>query len=175
MEKSNLKRPPDVNEALSSMLWTPYERPTQTSSSSSSSSIESLYVEEQQRRLIIEQQKRRFNRHSNPLPNSMNSWWNNQQQQTTSRYSFPHYGNNLPSSRHSNNNFTSSTSKQTISSYMESGNCHEQIVIQPTLVHSITTDDFYRYQVIKWNSNLHFLMILERLFVCLSINNLQST
>jgi hypothetical protein len=200
MEKSNLKRPPDVNEALSSMLWTPYERTTQTSSSSSSSSIESLYVEEQQRRLLIEEQRRRFNRQSNPLPNSMN-WWNNQQHEqstTTSRYSFPYYGNYFPSSRHLNNNninFTSSsTSKQTISSSIESGNCHEQIIIQPAFVHSLTTDDFYRYQVIKRNFKfsqffslllkihllkvLHFLMI--RCCCCvviiwLSINNLQST
>lgn len=174
MEKSNLKRPPDVNEALSSMLWTPYERPIQTSSSSSSSSIESLYVEEQQRRLLIEEQRRRFNRQSNPLPNSMN-WWNNQQQHeqtttTTSRYSFPYYGNYFPSSRHLNNNninFTSSSnSKQTISSSIESGNCHEQIIqIQPALVHSLTTDDFYRYQVIKRNIFLLLKIICSNFYI----------
>lgn len=152
MEKSNCKRPPDVNEALSSMLWTPYERPVQTSSSSSSSSIESLYVEEQERK--------RFNRQSNPLPNSMN-WWNNPnqpdpQQHPSNRYSFPYYGNFFPPSRHLNNNVALTSTS------VDVGNRHEQIIIQntspyhPTLVHSLTADDFYRYQVIKFENSFSF-------------------
>lgn len=172
MEKSNMKRPPDVNEAISSMLWTPYEQSMQTSSSDSpssstvSSSTESFSDDEQ---LLEEQRRRLFNRRSNPLPNSLN-WWNSQSQNhynhepehqqhpitTSSRYSFPYYGNYLPSSRHFN---TPLASKQIVGD----DNRHGQIIIhntlpfQPTMVHSFT-DDFYRFQVINiFSFNFHFM------------------
>lgn len=117
MDKSRYKRPPDVNEALSSMLWTPYDQAT-----------DSLSDDERER------EKRKFNRHSNPLPSSLN-WWNSHvpsiHPASSLRYSFPFPGNCVPSTN--NNNNATNTSSTTTSS---------------TMVHSFT-DDFYQYQVIK--------------------------
>jgi len=88
MDKSRYKRPPDVDEALSSMLWTPYDQTVNTSSSST----DSLSDDERER------EKRKLNRYSNPLPSSLN-WWNSHVSNihpTSLRYSFPFYGNYLP-------------------------------------------------------------------------------
>lgn len=146
MEKARSKRPPDVNEALSSMLWTPYDQTANTSSSS-----DSLTDDERQRG------ERKLNRYSNPLPNSLN-WWNSpipSSQSMTLRYSFPYYGNYLPPSHHSPNddNFASTTTtKRTISTTIDAGNHGPAIntssTFSTTMVHSFT-DDFYQYQVIK--------------------------
>ncbi|KAL7025160.1 hypothetical protein ACKWTF_013371 [Chironomus riparius] len=88
MDKSRYKRPPDVDEALSSMLWTPYDQTVNTSSSST----DSLSDDERER------EKRKLNRYSNPLPSSLN-WWNSHVSNihpTSLRYSFPFNGNYLP-------------------------------------------------------------------------------
>lgn len=87
MDKSRYKRPPDVDEALSSMLWTPYDQAA--SSSSSSLSTDSLTDDERER------EKRKQNRYSNPLPNSLNCWnsYVSNVHPTSLRYSFPFYGN----------------------------------------------------------------------------------
>jgi hypothetical protein len=140
MDKTRSKRPPDVNEALSSMLWTPYDETANTSSSA-----DSLTDDERQRG------ERKLNRYSNPLPNSLN-WWNSSHipdpQPIALRYSFPYYGNYLPAS----DNFSSTTTtKRTISTTIDVGN-HGQTIntstFSTTMVHSFT-DDFYQYQVIK--------------------------
>lgn len=140
MDKPRSKRPPDVNEALSSMLWTPYDETANTSSSA-----DSLTDDERQRG------ERKLNRYSNPLPNSLN-WWNSSHIPSPSsaalRYSFPYYGNYLPES----DNFSSTTTtKRTISTTIDVGN-HGQTfntsTFSTTMVHSFT-DDFYQYQVIK--------------------------
>lgn len=139
MDKTRSKRPPDVNEALSSMLWTPYDETANTSSS------DSLTDYERQRG------QRKLNRYSNPLPNSLN-WWNSHipdPQPMAVRYSFPYYGNYLPTSE----NFSSATTttKRTISTTIDVGN-HSQTIntstFSTTMVHSFT-DDFHQYQVIK--------------------------
>lgn len=140
MDKPRSKRPPDVNEALSSMLWTPYDEAANTSSSSA----DSLTEDERQRG------QRKLNRYSNPLPNSLN-WWNSQiptQQPMALRYSFPYCGDYLPT----NDNFSSTTTtKRTISTTIDVGN-HGQTIntstFSTTMVHSFT-DDFHHYQVIK--------------------------
>lgn len=123
MDKSRYKRPPDVNEALSSMLWTPYDQTTNISSSST----DSLSDDERER------EKRKFNRHSNPLPSSLN-WWNshvpNIHPTSSLRYSFPFYGNCVPSMNNNNSNNVSSDAGMTTT----------------TMVRSFT-DDFYQYQV----------------------------
>lgn len=159
MEKSRSKRPPDVNEALSSMLWTPYDQTANTSSST-----DSLTDDERQRG------ERKLNRYSNPLPNSLN-WWNSSipsSHPMTLRYSFPYYGNYLPSHLPNNDddddNFASTTTtKRTISTTIDVGN-HGQTIntstFSTTMVHSFT-DDFYQYQVIKI-----FQLRLLLLYVC---------
>lgn len=143
MDKSSRsKRPPDVNEALSSMLWTPYDQTTNASSSS-----DSLTEEEKQRG------ERKLNRYSNPLPNSLN-WWNSHVQSSQPvalRYSFPYYGNHhLPTT---NNFATSATTKRTVSTSIDVSGNHGATINTSTfsnaMVHSFT-DDFYRYQVIKF-------------------------
>jgi hypothetical protein len=141
MDKPRSKRPPDVNEALSSMLWTPYDETANTSSSSANA----LTDDERQRG------ERKLNRYSNPLPNSLN-WWNSSHipdsQPMALRYSFPYCGNYLPTS----DSFSSTTTtKRTISTTIDVGN-HGQTIntstFSTTMVHSFT-DDFYQYQVIK--------------------------
>lgn len=142
MEKARSKRPPDVNEALSSMLWTPYEHAANNSSSS-----DSLTDNERQRG------ERKLNRYSNPLPNSLN-WWNSpipNSQSMTLRYSFPYYGNYLPSPSPADNFASTTTTKRTISTTIDVGNHGPAIntsTFSTTMVHSFT-DDFYHYQVIK--------------------------
>lgn len=141
MEQPRSKRPPDVNEALSSMLWTPYDQAANTSSS------DSLTDDERQKG------ERKLNRYSNPLPNSLN-WWNSHMQSSQPmalRYSFPYCGNYFPSHA-TNNNFSSTTAtKRTVSKTIDVGN-HGQTIntstFSTTMVHSLT-DDFYQYQVIK--------------------------
>lgn len=150
MDQPRSKRPPDVNEALSSMLWTPYDR-----SANTSSSCDSLTEDERQRG------ERKLNRYSNPLPNSLN-WWNSHIQQTQPmalRYSFPCYGNYFPSHA-ANNNFSSTiAAKRTVSKTIDVGN-HGQTIntstFSTTMVHSLT-DDFYHYQVIK---KFHSVLLL---------------
>lgn len=156
MDKPRSKRPPDVNEALSSMLWTPYDQSAATSSSSN----DSLSDDERHKG------EKKLNRYSNPLPSSLN-WWNNHQNvpsphPLTLRYSFPYYGNFLaqpsPSCYTTNDNIhhstaTATAAKRTISTTVELGN-HGQAIntstFSTTMVHSFT-DDFYQYQVIKKN------------------------
>jgi hypothetical protein len=139
MDKSRSKRPPDVNEALSSMLWTPYDQAANTSSSSS----DSLTDDERQRG------ERKLNRYSNPLPNSLN-WWNSPG--VSSRYSFPYCGSYVPSPLSTNSSSSSaSTAKQTVSTTIDVCNHGRAIntsTFSTTMVHSFT-DDFYQYQVIK--------------------------
>jgi hypothetical protein len=153
MDKSRLKRPPDVNEALSSMLWTPYDQ-NQTANTSSSS--DSLTDDERQRG------ERKLNRYSNPLPNSLN-WWNSPvptSQSMTLRYSFPYYGNYLPPNSASDNFASTTTTKRTISTTIDVGS-HEQTfntsTFSTTMVHSFT-DDFYHYQVIKIFHIFYFVL-----------------
>jgi hypothetical protein len=155
MDKSRSKRPPDVNEALSSMLWTPYDQTANTSSSSS----DSLTDEERQRG------ERKFNRYSNPLPNSMN-WWNSPG--VSSRYSFPYCGSYVPSPLSATDNFSATpTAKRAVSTAVDV--CHHGRAISTStfstsMVHSFT-DDFYQYQVIKAQELP--LDLLRRLFyVC---------
>jgi hypothetical protein len=137
MDKSRSKRPPDVNEALSSMLWTPYDQPANTSSSS-----DSLTDDERLRG------QKKLNRFSNPLPNSLN-WWNNQV--AASRYSFPHSGSYIPTLSTNGNFSSATTTKRTVSATIDVCN-HGQAIntstFSTTMVHSFT-DDFYHYQVIK--------------------------
>lgn len=142
MDKARSKRPPDVNEALSSMLWTPYDQAANTSSYS-----DSLTDDERQRG------ERKLNRYSNPLPNSLN-WWNSHTphpQPMAVRYSFPYYGNYFPSHATNDNFSSTTTTKRTVSTTIDVGN-HGQTIntstFSTTMVHSFT-DDFYRYQVIK--------------------------
>lgn len=145
MDKSRSKRPPDVNEALSSMLWTPYERTANISSSS-----DSLTDDERQRG------QRKLNRYSNPLPNSNSlNWWNSSHISTAQpmalRYSFPYYGNYFPSHPTNDSVASATTTKRTVSTTIDVGN-HGQTIntstFSTTMVHSFT-DDFYQYQVIK--------------------------
>jgi len=84
MDKSRFKRPPDVDEALSSMLWTPYDQTANTS--------DSLSDDERER------EKRKLNRYSNPLPSSLNLWNSHVTNihPTSLRYSFPFHENYLP-------------------------------------------------------------------------------
>lgn len=149
MDKSRSKRPPDVNEALSSMLWTPYDQTTMASSST-----DSFTDEERQRG------ERKLNRYSNPLPNSLN-WWNSHVQSSQPmalRYSFPYYGDHLPPT----SNFASSTTtKRVVTASIDASNHGPTIntsTFSNAMVHSFT-DDFYRYQVIKFPS-LHLLLLL---------------
>lgn len=153
MEKPRSKRPPDVNEALSSMLWTPYDQTANTSSYS-----DSLSEDERQRG------ERKLNRYSNPLPNSLN-WWNSHtptnSQPMSVRYSFPYYGNYFPS-HSTNDNFSSTTTtKRTVSTTIDVGN-HGQTIntstFSTTMVHSFT-DDFYQYQVIKKKIPLYLFIM----------------
>lgn len=147
MDKSRYKRPPDVNEALSSMLWTPYDQTTTNNTFCSSN--DSLSDDERER------EKRKFNRHSNPLPSSLN-WWNSHvpsiHPPSSLRYSFPFSGNCVPSTNNNNNSSIRSVAGQaqinTSSTYSTT-----------TMVHSFT-DEFYQYQVIK---------ILHRYFVFLRV------
>lgn len=169
MDKPRTKRPPDVDEALSSMLWTPYDQTASTSSS------DSLSDEDRNN------DKKRFNRYSNPLPNSCN-WWTGSskvQNPLTLRYSFPYenyYGNYLP--QHPNNNETyhaTTTTKKIISTNISS---FEQAINTSstisTLVHSFT-DDFYQYQVIKstfilmqlFYDQMHFIFSIFNLYFIL--------
>lgn len=157
MEKSRSKRPPDVNEALSSMLWTPYDQTANTSSSS-----DSLTDDERQRG------ERKLNRYSNPLPNSLN-WLNSaipSSQSMTLRYSFPYCGNYLPSQPPDDNFSSTTTTKRTISTTIDVGN-HGQTIntstFSSTMVHSFT-DDFYQYQVIKIST--HSRPPSRLLYVC---------
>lgn len=193
-----MKRPPDVNEAISSMLWTPYEQsmPTSSDSPSSASSNNSLSEDDQ----LLEQQRRRLhNRRSNPLPNSLN-WWNssgsqnhyNQQPEhlqhpitTSARYSFPYCGNYLPSSRHFNTTAMPQQQHQLASKPTTidvDGNLHRPIIDSsalpfqpppPPMVHSFT-DDFYRFQVIKDVLPLTlFFHQMRLLHACMCNNELQ--
>jgi hypothetical protein len=145
MDKSRFKRPPDVDEALSSMLWTPYDQ----TANASSSSTDSLSDDERER------EKRKLNRYSNPLPSSLN-WWNSHVSSihpASLRYSFPFYGNYLPVLPHATNNIG-------IVHAPPHGNDHPTLTAAPaqadttssyapaSLAHSFT-DDFYHYQVIK--------------------------
>lgn len=146
MDKSRSKRPPDVNEALSSMLWTPYDQTANTSSSSS----DSLTEDERQRG------ERKLNRYSNPLPNSLN-WWNSPG--VSSRYSFPYCGTYVPSPLATSSNISAaSTAKRTAASTAIDACNHGQAIntstFSTTMVHSFT-DDFYQYQVIKCEKNIH--------------------
>lgn len=148
MDKSRYKRPPDVNEALSSMLWTPYDQTTTNNTFCSSN--DSLSDDERER------EKRKFNRHSNPLPSSLN-WWNSHvpsiHPPSSLRYSFPFSGNCVPSTNNNNNSSIRSVAGQaqinTSSTYSTT-----------TMVHSFT-DEFYQYQVIKI---LHRYFVLLRVF-----------
>ena len=117
MENPRSRRPPDVEEALFSILWTPYEQ----SASSDSSTDEEI--------------ERKAKRYSNPLPNSCNWWTGNNQVQNpvTMRYSFPYYGNYLPLSYPNNNEV-----------YVPSSNNNSATT--SNMVHSFT-DDFLQYQV----------------------------
>lgn len=159
MEKSRSKRPPDVNEALSSMLWTPYD---QTANTSSSSDV-SLTDDERRRG------ERKLNRYSNPLPNSLN-WWNSSipsSQSMTLRYSFP-YGNYLPSSHTTNDNFFSTTTTKRTLSTTDVGNRGPTVntsTFSTTMVHSFT-DDFYQYQVINIFKCLSNPPIHPSIYVC---------
>lgn len=124
MEKSRSKHPPDVDEALSSMLWTPYDQNNSTSSDSLSD--------------CDDDDVQRMKRYSNPLPNSCNWWTGNNKVQNplTNRYSFPYYGNYLPATRNSSQN-----SVKTVSSMVNSNNINHL-----HMVHSYT-EDFLHYQV----------------------------
>jgi hypothetical protein len=145
MDKSRYKRPPDVNEALSSMLWTPYDQTTAVvQSSASSSSTDSLSDDERER------ERRKFNRHSNPLPSSLN-WWNShvanvhQHPQSSSlRYSFPFYGNCVPSISNNSGGVGVSESNRSAAGQTHI-NTSSTTNTTTTMVHSFT-DDFYQYQ-----------------------------
>lgn len=142
MDKTRLKRPQDVDEALSSMLWTPYDQAANTSSS-----YDSLTEDERQRG------ERKLNRYSNPLPNSLNFWNSSipSSQSLSLRYSFPYYESHI-SPLSSRDNFASATAtKRTISATIDVGNQGRTIntsTFSTTMVHSFT-DDFHQYQVIK--------------------------
>lgn len=193
MDKSRYKRPPDVDEALSSMLWTPYDQTVNTSSSST----DSLSDDERER------EKRKLNRYSNPLPSSLN-WWNSHVSNihpTSLRYSFPFYGNYLPPLPqqqqqqqqqyipHDNDNMTASSLTSPTASSLSIGtsstvtakrlalgtldmdnnsNGHNVNTSQypTTMVHSFT-DDFYQYQVIK--IPMFALIFLDIYFLCLFV------
>jgi hypothetical protein len=142
MDKSRFKRPPDVDEALSSMLWTPYDQPTHISSSST----DSLSDDERER------EKRKLNRHSNPLPSSLN-WWNSPVTTINPallRYSFPFYGNYLPPQPHPDH----TTATDTGGGQTTPLNTSSYALSSPPMAHSFT-DDFYHYQVIKIPISLH--------------------
>jgi hypothetical protein len=110
MDKSRYKRPPDVEAALSSMLWTPYD---QTNASDSLSDDER------------EREKRKLNRYSSPLPSSLN-WWNSHVgSPSTLRYSYPFHENSPSSS-------SGQTQINTQSSYTQAATT--------TMVHSFTDD-----------------------------------
>ncbi|KAG5670637.1 hypothetical protein PVAND_000885 [Polypedilum vanderplanki] len=143
MDKSRFKRPPDVDEALSSMLWTPYD---QTASNISSSSTDSLSDDERER------EKRKLNRYSNPLPSSLN-WWNSHVTNihpTSLRYSFPFYGNYLPPLPHTTNNLGVMHNNNDRAIAQSSDTVGQTMNFTPSaaslsLAHSFT-DDFYYYQ-----------------------------
>lgn len=134
MEKSRSKRPHDVDEALSSMLWTPYDRNNSTSSDSLSD---------------YEDDVEKVKRYSNPLPNSCNWWTGNNKIQNplTNRYSFPYYGNYLPPTR-SNSSHTVKTISSAVGPTVEPGYTinSSNTSSNSTLVHSFT-DEFLQYQV----------------------------
>lgn len=141
MDKSRYKRPPDVEAALSSMLWTPYDHTTNTS--------DSLSDDERER------EKRKLNRYSNPLPSSLNCWNSHVGSSSTLRYSYPYHGNCIPSTSSSGGQ----TQINTPSSYTTAATT--------TMVHSFT-DDFYQYQVIKILSpQLPWQYLRRVLYVCL--------
>ena len=139
MDKIRSKRPPDVDEALSSMLWTPYDEKANNSSSADSLSDYERH-----------QGERKLNRYSNPLPNSLN-WWNSPMTNNTLRYSFPYCGNYIPTSDDCSSSSSTTTTKRTISTTIDVGNHGHTIntsTFSTTMVHSFT-DDFCHYQVIK--------------------------
>lgn len=118
MEKPRSRRPPDVDEALSSMLWTPYE---QSDSSDSSTDMD-----------LDERKAKRF---SHPLPNSC-IWWTGNghvQNPVTMRYSFPYYGNYLPLSYPNNQSNAKNDNDMAAAT-------------TSNMVHSFT-DEFLQYQV----------------------------
>lgn len=132
MEKSRSKHPHDVDEALSSMLWTPYDRNNSTSSDSLSDYEDDAHVK----------------RYSNPLPNSCNWWTGNNkiQNPVTNRYSFPYYGNYIPPTKanayHTVKTISSAVSPNAEQNYHNNSSSNST----PTMVHSFT-DDFLQYQV----------------------------
>jgi hypothetical protein len=89
----------------------------------------------------------------------------------TLRYSFPYYGNYLPSSPATSDNFASSTTttKRTISTTIDVGNHHGPTIntstFSTTMVHSFT-DDFYQYQVIKVFHSLSLYLQLHSTGLC---------
>lgn len=141
MDRTRCKRPSDVNEALSSMLWTPYDDVAGTSVST-----DGLTDDERRRG------ERKFQRYSNPLPSSIH-WPNTHatcSQSMTMKYSFPFNGNCFPSDV-SLHNFPSTATKRTVSKTITERNYGQTFntsMFEPTIVRSFT-DDFYHYQVIS--------------------------
>lgn len=140
MDRTRYKRPSDVNEALSSMLWTPYDNVTKTSKST-----EKLTNDE------YRTADKKYHRYSNPVTSSIH--WSNTHvtysQAMTMKYSFPNE-NCVPSDVSLHNFASATTIKQAVSKAMTERNFGQILntsLFEPTIVRSFT-EDFYHYQVI---------------------------
>lgn len=127
METMRSKRPSDFNEALSSMLWTPYDNSASTSTSTDI--------------LASSVRQKSEHRYSNPLPTLIK--WSNEHDSCSKsmrmKYSFL-----LDLNRH---NFST---KKTLPKTRKERNFEHSFntsMFEPAIVRSFT-DDFYHYQVI---------------------------